>query len=693
MNRPNHWTRVMMILFVSWIPFLSQAEETDTNVRNAGVDELEEVIVTARRRAEAASDVPITMTVIGEYEIERARIEQVADFVALTSGSTLRENFNPSFTNLTVRGIATQQNGELPVALAVDGVTVPFTSFLNQDLVDVIHVEVLKGPQGGMYGRNAIAGAINIVTRKPTDEFEGTVRANVGVGSYRGLRGSISGPVSATLNGSLGVLVKYSDGLIENGYDGGSLDPVSERTAHGRLIWTPSDSVEVDLRARQTSGETGASWFDVVGVDAIDDFQNDPIISHPAINDRELYELTAKVSYTTSAGTITAIAGRFDVQDMVNGDADFGVFGPPEQLQDFHTLVDGWSGEVRYATSDDQPFRWLVGAFHQDRTVGTYTNILLADGNVPVFLVEDSTNDSVSRALFTQSTLDITDELEMSFALRLDEDARSTVDLAESSMRLSRTFSQVQPKLSVSYKATDRLLVFGTIGNGFRSGGFNGFAAPAELRTFDNEVATTVELGLKFAAVGNRFRWNGSIYRIDYEGQQFFRFEDEFVSAIVNADETRITGAEMDVRAIFSDTFAVYASWGYTDAEITSNEPDFEGNTFVGNTSPGVHRSTAYLGVDTTFPIAGERDITAWIDFERRGSIYYELNNHHQSSPKTFVNARVAVEGELWSVGAYVRNATDERYPLTAESFLGPEVVFRLPSGRRAMGIEATLRF
>lgn len=325
--------------------------------------------------------------------------------------------------------------------------------------------------------------------------------------------------------------------------------------------------------------------------------------------------------------------------------------------------------------------------------MGTFTNILLADGNIPVFLVEDSTNDSVSRAVFGQSTVDITDDLELSLALRYDEDARSTVDLAESSSSLSRTFSQVQPKLSLSYKPTDGVMVFGTIGNGFRSGGFNGFAAPVELRTFENEVATTVEVGVKYSALDNRFRWSGSIYRIDYDGQQFFRFEDEFVSAIVNADETRIVGAEIDVKAILSEAVAVYGSWGYTDAEIAQNEPDFEGNTFVGNTSPGVHKSTAYLGIDVRVPMTGEWDVTARIDYERRGSLYYELNNLHRSGPKSFVNARLAVQGESWFAAAYVRNATDERYPLTAESFLGPEVVFRLPSSRRVMGVETAWRF
>lgn len=250
MNRLSHWPGPVITLFAAFIPLATQAEEADADVHNTSVDEPEEVIVTARRRAEAVDDVPITMTVITEYEIENARIEQVSDFIALTPGSTLRENFNPSFTNLTVRGIATQQNGELPIALAVDGVTVPFTSFLNQELLDVVHVEVLKGPQGGMYGRNAIAGAINIVTRRPTDEFEGTLRASLGNGNSRALRGSISGPVMPDLNGSLGVSVKDADGLIENGYDDeGFLDPVSETTVYGRLIWTPSDSVEVDLRA------------------------------------------------------------------------------------------------------------------------------------------------------------------------------------------------------------------------------------------------------------------------------------------------------------------------------------------------------------------------------------------------------------------------------------------------------------
>jgi len=543
-------TTALLTALAFWSTSIASAQvsEPSTGEDEAAVQDT--VVVTARRRSENVQEIPGAITVITESTIETARVEQIADVIALTPGANLRENFSPAFTNLTVRGIPTQQNGELPIALSVDGVTVPFTSFLNQDLLDVDQIEVLRGPQGGLYGRNAIAGAINISTRRPSDEVEGRVRLSYGNGDYLQAFGTVSGPLADGVYGKLGVSYKNFDGLIESGQVDETLDFNEEFSTFGRLIFEPTDNLSLDFRGRYTTSNVGASYFEVVPLTDIDNFDTDPLVNAPANNDRELYESTSKIDYETDAGTFTSITGYFDVEDSLRGESDFGVFAPPEQLQEFDTTVDGWSQEFRFASPDDQPFRWLLGAFYQDRTVTTFTNILVDPGDAdpfPVFLVEDSTNDSESYAIFGQGTYDLTDRLELSVALRYDEDQRSTVDLAQSTESLSRTFSQFQPKVSLSYDVSDEVLLYATWGKGFRSGGFNGFAAPVEARTFDAEVSTNYEVGFKSTLADGRLIANGSLYFIDYEDQQFFAFFDAFTSAIVNADATDIYGVEFEL--------------------------------------------------------------------------------------------------------------------------------------------------
>ena len=669
---------------------------------------LEEIVVTARKRQESLRDVPIAVTAFSEDVIQAARIEQFADFVALTPGVTLREQFSPSFTNLTVRGIATQQNGELPIALAVDGVTLPFTSFLNQDLLDVEQIEILKGPQGGLYGRNAIAGAINITTRRPDNEFDGKLRASYGNGDYKQITGTISGPiVEDNLYGKLGFSYKDSDGLINNQISNNELDFIEEITVFGRVLYEVTPELTADFRGKYTSADVGASYFSELSAEQLDSFSDstDPIISDPAVDDRELYEFTAKLDYEGQYGTFTSITGYFNVEDLIYGDADFGIpaWGAESGIfQDFRTVVEGWSQEARFTSTTDQDLRWIIGAFYQDRENTTFTDIQTDIGaGFPesVFLVEDSANDSKSWAVFGQADYDVTDKFELSVALRYDEDKRTTVDQAISGESLSKTFSKFQPKVTLSYALSNDYLMYATWARGFRSGGFNGFAAPVANRSFDEEVSTTYEAGIKATLVDGRITADASIYHIEYEDQQFFFFINTFTSLIVNADETTIDGLELEIAMRISEQLDLYASYGFTDGEITEDNNPLDANfgSFLGNVSPGSNRYTLNLGAQYTLSLGGSGlEWTTRADFERRGPIYYEFNNRDKTQPVDLVNIRTAIQNESWSLAFFARNITDEQYPLTAESLvpdLGPGRVFRLPSQPRFYGVELSYHF
>ena len=699
-----------------------------TDVRLLLADEfiLEEIVVIARKRQESLRDVPIALTAFSKDVIQTARIEQFADFVALTPGVTLREQFSPSFTNLTVRGIATQQNGELPIALAVDGVTLPFTSFLNQDLLDVEQIEILKGPQGGLYGRNAIAGAVNITTRKPGNELDGKLRASYGNGDYKQITGSVAGPVIRdSLYGKLGFSYKDSDGLIDNQSGNDELDFIEEITVFGRILYELSAELTVDLRGKYTSADVGASYFSELPAAQLDSFSDstDPMISDPAVDDRELYEFTGKLDYEGRYGTFTSITGYFDVEDLIYGDADFGILAWGSEFgifQDFRTTVEGWSQEVRFTSPADQALRWITGAFYQDRENTTFTDILTDIGRgfpESVELVEDSTNDSKSWAVFGQADFDLTDAFELSVALRYDEDKRKSVDQAVSGEQLSKTFSEFQPKVTLSYALSDDYLMYATWAKGFRSGGFNGFAAPLEdNRSYDEEVSTTYEAGIKATLVDGRITADASIYHIEYDDQQFFFFIDTTTSLIVNAAETTIDGLELEIAMRISEQLDLYANYGFTDGEITNDDitndditndetmddnnpppPDANFGRFIGNVSPGTNRYTLNLGAQFAVSLGGSGlEWTTRVDFERRGPIFYEFNNRDKTQPVDLVNIRTAIQNDSWSLAFFARNLTNEQYPLTAESLvpdLGPDRVLRLPSRPRFYGVELSYLF
>ena len=199
--------------------------------------------------------------------------------------------------------------------------------------------------------------------------------------------------------------------------------------------------------------------------------------------------------------------------------------------------------------------------------------------------------------------------------------------------------------------------------------------------------------------VNGRVTADASIYHIEYDDQQFFFFIDTFTSLIVNADETTIDGLELELAMRVSEQLALYASYGFTDGEITKddNPPDANFGSFVGNVSPGAHRYTLNLGADYTLPLGVSGfEWTTRVDFERRGPIYYEFNNRDKTQPVNLVNIRTAIQNEVWSLAFFARNLSNEQYPLTAETLvsdLGPGRVFRLPSRPRFYGVEVSYNF
>src|SRR5688572_12091123 len=232
------------------------------NPAQAETEELEEVMVTARRFSESFRDVPMTVSVFTAATIEAAGIDRPADFIARVPNMTLVETQNAGNAFVVIRGISQARNSEPSVAVLVDGVLETNPAEFNQELFDIEQIEVLKGPQGALYGRNAIGGAIIIRTRDPGDEFEGRVKLGVGNGSSVRAQAGISGPIG---DGSLKYRASLSyydtDGYIPSTFLGGNADPVEDFSGRVRLSFAPSESFSGDLRLSASKLETRGFYF------------------------------------------------------------------------------------------------------------------------------------------------------------------------------------------------------------------------------------------------------------------------------------------------------------------------------------------------------------------------------------------------------------------------------------------------
>ncbi|MEX2525254.1 MAG: TonB-dependent receptor [Gammaproteobacteria bacterium] len=380
-----------------------------------GATVLEEVVVTARKREENLQDIPDTIVALSADTIERSHIVMVRDVTARIPNVSIEESLSPTSTFIGVRGVVSTRNGEPAVAMVVDGVQISSSTEISQAFIDAERIEVLKGPQGALYGRNAIGGAILITTKGVTDELSGSVKAGYGNHNFMEFDGSLSGPITDNLKFRIAANFRDFDGTITNEFikelaDGANIssaldvskdassytDFETNKDLSGRLEWTPTDSTTVDLRFRHSDLETGAYWYrPSIRMETSNDYIDFPIGNNVnSVAFRTINSGTVKIDHEMDFGTITSITNYTETEERYGvpyegrgsdqmGDVDFmnRVFverakvglDPADaaildtQLQGVgsHNFYDisSWSQEIRLTSRDDQRLRWVGGAY------------------------------------------------------------------------------------------------------------------------------------------------------------------------------------------------------------------------------------------------------------------------------------------------------------------------------------------
>jgi iron complex outermembrane receptor protein len=719
-------------------PAAAQDEPAAAAQQPAAAEDDPEIVVTALRRDQSLQDLPAAITAFTDDTIEAAGIERPLDFINLTSNVNLVETQNAGNAFIVIRGITQARNSEPSVAVIVDGVQQVNPAQFNQELFDIEQIEVLKGPQGAVYGRNAIGGAIVIRTRQPSDEFEGQIKAGVDNGFSYWLRGGISGPISEQLRFRLAGSWHDSEGFLDNPFLGEEADPVEDLSLRGTLLWTPSPELTVDLRGSLNRLRTQALYFNIVA-DAND--TSLPIrVNNAGQNDRDINNLSLRLNYETGAGTLTSVTSYDTLEEILTGDAfDFlpipesfffnlfeFLFGPGNGFdlnQSQFLKVEAISQEIRWTSPSDRPFRYILGAYAVDtnRFISTGNMIDTGNGVFPVFR-QPSVNplnpqftfladrqDNFAWAVFGNFTYDLSERFRIDLGLRYDHDRRRNTTLTPTPFlpnvpgfpqgatgevrRIS--FDDLQPKLILTWEPSPTVTVYGGYSRGFRSGGFNqtGVGAVAAANgivgvgdIFEAETAETLEIGARTSFLDRRLTLAANAFTTWNENSYFFVFlAANSTQNLGNVPKSRISGFELEARARPAKGLELNAALGYTDSKITQ----FPDPVVIGNELPLISRYTLNLGAQYRAPIAANGlGLLARLDYRRTGRTWWEPYNTTSRDPIDLVDARLGLEGENWSLVAFAENLFDEEY--NAEFSPGGFVFKARP---RRYGAELTFRF
>jgi iron complex outermembrane recepter protein len=697
---------------------------------------LEEVKVTARKRVETFEDIPITVNVFTEAEIESAGIERPKDFIALTPNATVVQVQGSGNTFINVRGISQNRNTEPSVAILMDGVLLSNPAQFNQELFDIEQIEFLKGPQGALYGRNAIGGAITITTKKPTDEHEGKIVAGIDDGFGYKTQAVMSGPVSADNNlyyrGA--VSWKDTDGWIDNEFLNTDADAYDDLAGRIKLLWEPTDNLTADFRASfsqfdgqgfnyriastPTNDPTCGGFFNCYNANDNLDVR----VVNPGNNEKDLMTISLKLDYETEYGTFTSITAYDDIDEINTGDnypflpiAEGGFGLGQSQYFDIQTTAQ----EFRFTSPQENSFRWSAGAYMlwTDRFVSTGSmlnpavDVRETPGPTQITFLSDS-QDNFAWAVFGDLAMDVTDDFEVGLSLRYDEDERENTTETPNGFlaafppgttfqgeKRKKTWRAFQPKLTTRWHANDDHTIYSSLARGFRSGGFNQSGVGTDpfaifsgvTDTFDKEVADTIELGLKSSWFDGRLKSNIALYHTWAEGSYYFLFlPASSTQNLGSLDKVTYEGFEIETNALVTDELSINAALGMTLSDIRSDEA--LGAAVEGNQVPGVSEYTVNLGaqyrtsLDNLYP-----GVDGFIrtDYNITGKTYWEPSNFTNRKPVDLLDLRFGLDyQDEMSLTFWSKNLLDEDYntEYSAGGFIYPAV-------GRQLGVDFQMRF
>ncbi|KRA81396.1 TonB-dependent receptor [Altererythrobacter sp. Root672] len=695
------------------------------------------IVVTGLRRTEELQNTPAAITAFSQDTIENARITRPIDFISLTPNVNLIETQNAGNAFIVIRGITQARNSEPSVAVVVDGVQQVNPAQFNQDLFDIQQIEVLRGPQGGLYGRNAIGGAIIIQTKQPTDDFEGKVTAGVDNGFGWYVRGGVSGPLGTeAVKFRLAGQYYDTDGFIPNTYLGEDADPYKNIALRGNLLFDLGSGWEVDLRGSMDLLRTQALYFNIVT--DVNDTSLPVRVNNAGQNDRDIYNVAAKISYEGEHFTATSITSYDTVSEILTGDAfDFlpipesfffnlfeAIFGPGNGFdlnQSQFLDVEALSQELRIQSPDDQKLFWMVGGYliSTDRFISTGNMIDTGQGVFPVYRTP-STNpanpqfsyladsqDNFAWAGFGNIGYEFSDQIRVDASLRYDRDHRENTTLTPAGFMngpgqpngttgevREETFDAWQPKLTLTYMPTDDITLYGGYSKGFRSGGFNqtgvgGVAAANGIvgvgDIFQAEVAETFEAGIKSRLFDNVLTLNGAVFTTETKNSYFFVFlAANSTQNLGNVPKARIDGFELEAFIRPAPDLQFNAALGMTWSDIK----EFPDPAFVGNELPLISRSTINLGAQWTPQLTDTLDGLLRVDYRRTGKTWWDVPNSTVRDPIDLVDARAGVDGGRWGMFVFAKNLFNEEY--NAEFSPGGFVFKARP---RVYGAEASFNF
>jgi len=683
----------------------------------AATDTIEEIIVTAQKREQSLQDVPIAISAISAQQIEQRGIDNLLDLKALAPNLMVSKYPNSNVVSqVAIRGGVTINSAmywEPSTGLYLDGVYLGKAVGSVFDVVDIERIEVLRGPQGTLYGRNTMAGAVNLISRAPSGEFEG--RASVEVGNYghHVEKLSVDLPKVGIARMSFGVRSENRDGLVEltPGSPGAELDSRDKFGARFALALDLSDDLVADYR------------FDYTKVDQLPPHSQLYRVTPttPPLTGAAPYASKKRLEKVSTdwpgyeqlrlEGHSLTLSWELDDNNSLKSITSYReVFNDDSVDLDGVPLTIATANRISDFDQKSQELQWVGSASRLDYVLGLY--YYEDDGytiNPHVFFFGTDRSEygfgAEAKAAYAQLDYHATDALTVSAGLRWTEEDKNTLRFktvtgfgtAIPRVTADETFSATTPMAGIAYRVGDGLNLYLKYAEGFKSGGFQGEAGSAAeaVIPYDPEEQVTWEGGAKMTSADGRLQLNAALFRNDIENMHVNRFTGlPGVSVIRNAGKARTQGGELEATWLPMEALRLQLSYGYLDAEwVEFMEAPAPGqpitNVADNRSFPHAPEHTLSLMADVRLAQTSWGELRGLADYGYTSSFYaypYQLNTVDPTRATAgntkvdgygLLNLRLALSeiplgsGGTGELALWARNVTDEQQPVNFIDF-GP---------------------
>ncbi len=702
--------------------------------------QIADIIVTARKRDESLQDVPIAITAYDGDTIRDAQIVDLSEFAGRTPSFTFQTQSSLE-QEAFIRGVGTVRlnsaTADPSIGLFFNEIYIGRRGSATPPIFDLERVEVLRGPQGTIFGKNVVGGAISLITAAPS--FTSSGGFNLSIGNYDSVQSEAyaTGALGDTVAARVAFTTNRRDGYSRNIVNGQELDDLDSYAGRVSVLANPTGNLTVNLIADFSKDEGGGQARHAVddptrpGIGPITTGQisKDPRTTETPyfqFNRRKTYGLTGRVDYDTDFARFTYL-GAVRVGDSAQRYSQAGAGSPPSFTDSVLTQFEEYQGitqELRLASNATGSLRWLVGLYYlreeTDRSSRNTARSFLpgGPGGTRDSLDGDNIFEQVgiaqNYAAFGELSYAITPQLTVSaggrytidhkqmvasariLSLGLPGDILSPAPLRQPyAVDVDNTWREFTPRLAVEFKATPDILLYASAARGFKGGGWQSATPDAATasRPFDPETAWNYEIGIKSDFFDRRVRLNLSAFQLDFKDLQVEQLDDVLLTTVVaNAANAKIRGVEGELTLAVTEGLTLSGSGSIIDAKYLDSLDVGRNLDFTGNKLPRTSDFQYSVAADYVVPL-GALSAKAHVDYVYQDDFFYGPDNTNFEPGYGLLNARIGIGAadDGWAVSVWAKNLTNKLYRVSVIPFLGDEASLYGPP--RTYGVRFSSKF